>query len=204
MTPVCCTTALRRRDQRCLSQIPALLEQLGDLGRPSIVSWRSRNHGSLPLPHPCLGFGNVGLQLEKWSIFQAYFGKVGFVEWVMGLELSPEYCCFMWGGTKQVFQRSLLWSLGSSWKNLTFYNVLSKPLPTWPWTLPGMGKPQLPWETCFATLTKMDLFLISNFKPPCVRVEPFPLSLSLHALLQNPSPALPQLLAPRKREGYNS
>jgi len=24
----------------------------------------------------------------------------------------------------------------------------SKPLPSWPWTLPGRGQPQLRWATC--------------------------------------------------------
>lgn len=67
-----------------------------------------------------LGLGNVELQVEKWNIFPAYYGKVAFVRWVMGLELSQEYSCVMWEGANQLFKRSLLWSLGSSWKNLTF------------------------------------------------------------------------------------
>lgn len=59
---------------------------------------------------PCLifawVFGNVELQVGKWSIFQAYFGKVGFVEWVVGLELSQENSCVMRGGGNQAFQRN--------------------------------------------------------------------------------------------------
>lgn len=111
------------------------------------VSPRSRNHGALPLPHPCLGFGNYRWKSGAFS--KQTFGKVGFVEWVMGLEFS----CVMGGGGDQVFQRNLLWSLGCSWKNPTFCGFLGycmcfpKPIPTWLWILPGMGQLHLLWTS---------------------------------------------------------
>lgn len=178
--------------QRCLSQIPALLQQLGDLAQTSKVSRRSRNHGALPLPHPCLGFGNGELQVEKWSVFQGCFGKAGFVERMMGLELSQEYSCVMRGGANQVFQRNLLWS---GWKNQKIYEfwgycrglyMLLKPLPTWPRTLAGMKQLQLVWASRFATLRGKEIFPIYNLNPPCGHAKPFPLSLSLHAFSKTP------------------
>ncbi|KFW87751.1 Alstrom syndrome protein 1, partial [Manacus vitellinus] len=36
----------------------------------------------------------------------------------------------------------------------------SKPCPTWPWTLPGMGQPQLPWATYVACVC-LPIFVLS-------------------------------------------
>ncbi|KAK4828311.1 hypothetical protein QYF61_025323 [Mycteria americana] len=68
----------------------------------------------------------------------------------------------------------------------------SKPHPTWPQTLPGMGHTQLLWATCSSvsppSLVK-NFFLISNLNLPSFSLKPLSLILSLHFLIKSPSPA---------------
>lgn len=63
------------------------------------------------------------------------------------------------------------------------------PYPAWPCTFPEMEHPQLLWTTCSsASLPSVKyFFLIPNVNLPSFRSKPFPLVLSLHALVESPS-----------------
>ena len=68
----------------------------------------------------------------------------------------------------------------------------SQSRPTWPWALPGRGKPQLLWAT-WARVSPpswgKNFFLIANRNLPSFSSEPLPLVLSLHPLVKSPSPS---------------
>ncbi|XP_064493014.1 phospholipid-transporting ATPase IK, partial [Pseudopipra pipra] len=66
----------------------------------------------------------------------------------------------------------------------------SKPPPTWPWTLPGMGQPQLLWATCARAPHPHSQQFLPNIPshPALWHWEAIPSVLSLQALVQSPSP----------------
>ena len=57
----------------------------------------------------------------------------------------------------------------------------SKPHPTWPWTLPGRGHPQL---SCLTTLIVKNFFVVSNLNLPSLSLKSLFLVLSQQALLK--------------------
>ena len=61
-----------------------------------------------------------------------------------------------------------------------------EPYPTWAWTPPVMGHPQLLWATCYSTspLVK-NVPLTSNLKLPCFNLKSFLLLLSLSTCVKS-------------------
>lgn len=68
-----------------------------------------------------------------------------------------------------------------------------EPHPTWPWTIAAMWQPQLPWTTCSSASPASQrriFFLLPNLNLLSFSFKPFPLVLSLYALIKSLSSSL--------------